>query len=167
MHMMYQETDEGYHAKIRAAIAKTQEEQEQRVRAAEDGVRVKAYINEQKPILWSELKCAIRDLCTVHSDAMELEERDDFHLLVRGRHSDHKSDVTFEDNHCISVSDFDMNGKGWGQSEVYLGSLRCVVDSEGIARLSPHPRLYWTPQRLAFLIVCRIVSQEKYANPDA
>lgn len=167
MYFMHQKKDEGQHTKIRAAIAKTQEEQTQKAKAAEDGERVKAYINEQKPILWGALKAAIRELCTAHSDAVELEERDYYHLGVRGRHSDHKSDVSFWDNHCFTVSDFDMSGKGWGQSEVHLGDLRCIVDEEGVAWLSPFGRFHWTPERLAFLIVFRIVSREKYVNPDA
>jgi hypothetical protein len=167
MYMMYQKKDEGQHAKIRAAITKTRNEQKQRDTVAENGERIKAYINEQKPILWGELRSAIRDLCTAHSDAVELVEKDDYHLLVRGRGSDHNSTVAFEDNHCFTVSDFDMSGKGWGQSEVHLGDLRCMVNVDGVARLSPFGRFHWTPQRLAFLIVFRIVSQEKYVNPDA
>lgn len=167
MYMMYQKKDEGQHAKIRAAIAKTQEEQQQRAKAAADGERVKAYINEQKPILWRELKSAIRELCATHSDAVELVEKDEYHLLVQGRHSDHNSTVAFEDNHCFYISDFNTSGKRWGQTELYLGDLRCVINEEGVAGLGLFGHFHWTPERLAFLIVLRIVSQEKHVNPDA
>jgi hypothetical protein len=167
MYQMYQKQDERQHAKIRAAIAKIRDEQKQKVETLDDGQRVKAYINQQKPLLWEELKSAIRDLCTTHSDAVELTEKDDHHLLVSGRDSDHKSIVAFEHNHCFIVTDFHMTGKGWGQSEVYLGDLRCILDEEGVARLSPSGLFQWTPQRLAFLIVLRIVGQEKFVNPDA
>jgi hypothetical protein len=167
MNMMYEKKDEGQHAKIRAAIAKKQEEQKQKVEILDDGQRVKAYINQQKPVLWEELKSSIRDLCSAHPDAVELLEKDDYHLLVRSRDSDHKSIVAFENNHRFIVTYFYMTGKGWGQSEVYLGDLRCTLNEEGVARLSPHPQFYWTPEHLAFLIVFRIVSQEKFVNPDA
>jgi hypothetical protein len=166
MNMMYQKKDEGQHAKIRAAIAKKQEEQKQKVNTLDDGQRVKAYINQQKPILWGELISSIKDLCAAHSDAVELVEKDDYHLLVKGRDSDHKSIVAFEDNHRFIVTDFYMTGKGWGQSEVYLGDLRCVLNGEGAARLSPSGLFHWTPEHLAFLIVFRIVSQEKFVNPE-
>jgi hypothetical protein len=154
-------------AKIRAAVAKTQEEREQKHETVEEAQQVKAYIDQQKPILWRELKAAIRDLCAIHSDVITLIENDDNHLVVRGRGSDHKSSVAFEHNHCFVVSDFWMTGKGWGQSEVYLGDLRCLLDSEGVARLSPFRLFYWTPERLAFLIVLRIAGQQKFVNPDA